>query len=104
MADQETTTTRHPRSRKARGQDRPDYLEPGDLDRVFIMMMSLMTEVSALRDRIDTHEALAEKGLVATTDAVERYELDIERRASREIRRDDMLGRVLRVIYEERDG
>ena len=102
MADQQFQT--RARLRKARGQERPAYLEPGDLDRVFIMMTSLMTELSALRDRVDTHEALAERGTVATTDAVERFELDAERRTTREARRDELLGRVLRVIYEDRDG
>ncbi len=104
MADVNTSEIKRSRLRKARGQDRPAYLEPGDIDRLFIMMTSVVAEVSVLRDRLDTHEALAEAGMVATSEAVERYELEAPRRASREQRRDEMLGRVFRVIYEDRDG
>lgn len=104
MADQDSPQTHRPRPRKARGQDRPAYLQPTDIDRLFIMMTSVIAEVSVLRDRLDTHEALAQAGAVATSDAVERYELHADRRAMREQRRDEMLGRVFRVIYEDRDG
>jgi hypothetical protein len=92
------------RPRKARGQSRPQYLESADLDRVFIMLMTLCTDVSALRDRIDTHEALAERGDVATTEAVENYELDPARHREREARREAFLDRILRVLVEERDS
>lgn len=95
--------TNRARPRRARGQDRPTYLSP-DLDRIMIMFTGLMAEVSALRDRLDTHEALAEQRQVATSAAVEQYELSVERRDARDLRRDAMLSRVLRVLYEERDG
>lgn len=68
------------------------------------MLMTLCTEVSVLRDRIDTHEALAEQGLVATTAAVEAWETDEARHVAREARREALLDRVLRVVTEERDG
>lgn len=104
MADTaEMSRTVRPRPRKARGQDRPQYLDSPDLDRVVIMLMGLVSEVSALRDRIDTHEALAEAGSVATTGAVEAYELSTDRRLAREALREALLDRVLRVLVEERD-
>ena len=68
-----------------------------------IMMIALMSEVSALRDRLDTHEAVAELGGVATTAAIEAYELTSERLREREANRSAMLKRVLRVVTEERD-
>ena len=104
MAETSVSRASRPRPRQARGQDRPTYLDSPDLDRVFIMMTALVAEVSALRDRLDTHEALAERGEVATTAAVESYALDAARQAGREVRRDAMIGRVLRVLYEERDA
>ncbi len=104
MADIDLSTTRRPRPRKARGQDRPQYLDSPDLDRVVIMMTSLMSEMSSLRDRVDTHEALAAAGQVATSEAVESYALDADRQAAREQRRDAMLTRVLRVLFEDRDA
>ena len=101
--DQPVSPIRQPRRRFARGQSRPAYLQPGDIDRVMIMLVALMSEVSALRDRIDTHEAVADLGSVATTAAIEAYELTPERQAAREANREAMLKRVLRVITEERD-
>jgi hypothetical protein len=103
MTDSNASTLKRPRPRKARGQARPSYLQPTDIDRVFMILMSLMAEVSALRDRIDTHEALAERNEVATVAAVEGYELDDARRAARDAARDATLGRVLRVLYEDLD-
>ena len=102
--DQFASLTRKPRRRFARGQSRPAYLQPTDVDRVMIMMVALMSEVSALRDRLDTHEAVAELGGAPTVDAVEAYELTAERQAAREANRQAMLKRVLRVITEERDA
>ncbi|KQS04120.1 hypothetical protein ASG11_07570 [Sphingomonas sp. Leaf357] len=97
-------TPRTPRRRFARGQSRPDYLQPGDVDAVMIMLVALMSEVSALRDRLDTHEAVADLGGSVTTAAIEAYELTPERHAAREENRQAMLKRVLRVITEERDA
>lgn len=100
----DTPTPRQPRRRFARGQSRPDYLQPGDIDAVMIMLVALMSELSALRDRLDTHEAVAELGGPATTAAIEAYELTAERQAARETNRAAMLKRVLRVVTEERDA
>jgi hypothetical protein len=96
--------TRLPRRRWARGADRPQYLHPGDNDRLVLMLVGLMSEVSALRDRLDTHEALAEVGAIATTTAVEAYELTPERQAMRVVNREAMLKRVLRAITEQREA
>ena len=101
--DQPDAPARKPRRRFARGQARPSYLRPGDVDRVMIMLVALMSEVSALRDRLDTHEAVADLGGAATTAAIEAYELTPERHAQREAVREAMLKRVLRVVTEERD-
>lgn len=95
---------RKPRRRWARGVDRPQYLRPEDNDRVMMMLVNLMADVSALRDRLDTHEALAEAGQVATAAAIETFELDTTRRAAREAERQAMLKRVLRPIFEEREA
>ena len=94
---------RKPRQRWAKGQPRPRYLQPEDLDKLMIMFVALMSEVSALRDRLDTHEALAEAGGNATTTAVEAFAMTRERHLQREAGRHAMLTRVLRAITEERD-
>ena len=102
--DAPSTEVRKPRRRWARGVKRPTYLRPGDLDRVMIILVALTSEVSALRDRLDTHEAVAELGVTATSQAIEAYELTPERQAAREAARTAMLRRVLRVISEEREA
>ncbi|WP_428149656.1 hypothetical protein [Brevundimonas sp.] len=95
---------RRPRRRWARGVDRPQYLRAEDIDRLGIMMVALMSEVSALRDRLDTHEAVAELGSPVTREAIEAYELTPERRERREVERQALLKRVLRVITEDREA
>jgi hypothetical protein len=99
-----SVSERKPRRRWARGVGRPRYLLPEDNDRLLIMMVALMSEVSALRDRLDTHEAVAELGGVPTAAAIEAYELTPDRRTAREANRQAMLKRVLRVITEEREA
>jgi hypothetical protein len=69
-----------------------------------VMMVALIGEVSALRDRLDTHEAVAELGGAPTMQAIEAYELTPERRALREADRQSLLKRVLRAITEEREA
>lgn len=92
-----------PRQRWAKGQARPRYLQVEDIDRMMIMFVALMAEVSALRDRLDTHEAVAELGGSPTTAAIEAYELTPARHERREANRHAMLTRVLRAVTEERD-
>lgn len=99
----ETTPVLQPRKRWAKGQSRPRYLKPDDIDKMMIMFVALMSEVSALRDRLDTHEAVADLGGAATTAAVEAYELTPERHLAREANRQAMLKRVFRAITEERE-
>ncbi len=97
------TPARAPRKRVAKGPPRPQYLESPDVDKVVIMLLALAAEVSALRDRVDTHEALADEGSAPTRAAVEGHALPVERQGEREIRRQAMLRRVLRVLTEEVD-
>ena len=98
------TVERRPRRRWAKGVDRPAYLQPTDIDRIGIMLVALIGEVSALRDRLDTHEAVAELGSSVTRDAIEAYELTPARREQREAERQALLKRVLRVITEDREA
>ncbi len=104
MAESDPKAIHRPRPRKARGQDRPQYLDSPDLDRVVMIMMGLMTEVSALRDRMDSSEALVAQNIMPTSEAIEAYRPDPAREMIRDKRRDEMLTRVLRVMFEERDA
>lgn len=87
--------------RVARGPKRPDYMGNRDLDRFMMMFTALIGEVSALRDRLDTHELLAAAGRVATPEAIEAFEIPGEDTARRAAAREAMLRRVFRVALEE---
>lgn len=100
----ETPATLQPRRRWAKGQSRPKYLLPEDIDKIMIMFVALMAEVSALRDRLDTHEAVADFDGAPTTAAIEAYEMTPERHLAREANRQAMLKRVFRAITEEHEA
>lgn len=93
-----------PRRRWARGVDRPEYLRPSDIDSLMVMFVALIGEVSALRDRLDSHEAIADAGVVASTSAVEAFVPGEARAADREAARQAMLKRVLRAITQQREA
>jgi hypothetical protein len=93
-----------PRKRVAKGPKRPEYLQNPELDKFMMMFTALLAEVSALRDRLDTSEALAKAGQPATTEAVEHYVLSDAERTVREARREAMLNRVFRILFEEREA
>ena len=92
---------RLPRMRAARGPKRPDYMGNPDLDRFMMMFTALMADVSALRDRLDTHELLAADGKVATPDAIEAFEPAPQDIARRSALRDAFLKRIFRVVFED---
>jgi hypothetical protein len=93
--------SRRKRLRVARGPKRPVYLGDPDLDRVAMMLTALMGEVSALRDRIDTHEEIAGAGIAATGSAIEAFKPSEESLQRRSELREAMLNRVYRVLFEE---
>ena len=92
---------RRPRMRAARGPKRPDYMGNPDLDRFMMMFTALLSDVSALRDRLDTHERLAGEGKVATPEAIEAFEPSPEDVSRRSALRDAFLKRIFRVVFED---
>jgi hypothetical protein len=103
-ARKSSVSARAPRKRVAIGPPRPQYLNSPDADKVVMMLLALAADVSALRDRLDTHEALAEKRTAPTLKKVEAFKLDEKRRSQRESQRHAMIRRVLRVLTEEVDA
>jgi hypothetical protein len=105
MAEQQTaapvTRKRTPRRRIAKGPRRPQYFESRDLDSFMIMFVALISEVMAIRDRLDTDEILLEKDGKLSVQAIEAFKPgeDVEQR--REEARLQMLRRVFRVLREE---
>lgn len=62
---------------------KPQFLAEPGMDRAVAAIMRLAMEVSVLRDRLDTHEALAEKSGAYTSGEVDAYLADPERAARR---------------------
>jgi hypothetical protein len=90
-----------PRPRKAVGPERPKYFDSSDIDRVMAVLLALVSEVAAMRERIDTHERLCEQGELPTAGAVDAYRPDDAVEESREIWRDAFIKRIFRVITED---
>jgi hypothetical protein len=100
-AEQAATLRKGGRRRFAKGPKRPSYLRAEDTDRLFFTLVNALGEISALRDRLDTHEALAEQGIVPTRAAVEAYRPDKAHDAARRNDRAMTLRRVFRLIMED---
>ncbi len=90
-----------PRLRKAVGPARPSYLDGADVDRVMAVLLALVSEVAAIRERLDTHERLAANQVAPAGGAVEAYAPDELTEAEREAWRDGYIRRLFRVITED---
>ena len=77
------------------------FFSDPDVDRLLSMVVALATEVAVLRDRLDTHERLAEQGTLATADAVEAFESAADVAAEREQWRSRYLRRVMARLSDE---
>ena len=86
------------RRRFANGPRRPKYLASVDADRAVMMILALAADVSALRERLDTHERLAAAERLPAPDAVERYAPTEAVAAARAAARRAMSDRVTRVL------
>jgi len=65
-----------------------------------MMILALASEVSALRERLDTHERLAAGGRPPVPSAVETYAPDEAVAASRAAARRSLIERITRVLLE----
>jgi hypothetical protein len=90
-----------PRPRKAAGPERPSYFNTTDVDRVMAILLALVSEVAAIRERLDSHERLAGAGLLPGGPEVEAYLPDDTAEAAREAWRDAYIKRLFRVITED---
>lgn len=84
--------------------ERPQFCENKEADRLFAIVMALASEVSVLRERLDSVEAVgADSGLWAS-DAVETYTPTAERAAEREKWRDGFIDRILYIMKTEAES
>lgn len=80
---------------------RPAFHEQASIDRLIAMVMALASEVSVLRDRLDTVEALGTQAGWLGPDAVDAYVPGQPEREAREARREAYLRRVTHILSAE---
>ena len=88
--------------RTARGK-RPRYFSDPATDRLLGILMSLIGEVSVLRDRLDSVERLIEAGGLFSREDIDQFLPDAEAEAQREETRKRYIARVMRVIQNEKE-
>ncbi len=90
------------RIRTAKGR-RPYFFDDPNIDKLLAMIMALTGEVSVIRERLDTHERLAQKKKWASHQAIEDYKPDDITEAFRAQWRADYIARILRIVQVELD-
>ena len=90
------------RIRTAKGR-RPYFFDDPNIDKLLAMIMALTGEVSVIRERLDTHERLAQKKKWPTHQAIEDYKPDDVTEAFRAQWRADYIARILRIVQVELD-
>ena len=89
-------------SRTAKGERPRNFSDPA-IEKVLGIALSLASELSVLRDRLDTIERLIDsKGLVSRSE-IDGYEPSAPERSERSARRLDYLDRVLQSAHRELD-
>lgn len=89
-------------SRTAKGE-RPQNFQDPAIDKVLGIALSLASEVSVLRDRLETIERLIETRGLFPRSAIDDYEPSREETADRSTRRMAYLDRVLQSAHRELD-
>ena len=75
---------------------KPRFVESSNIDGLIAAVIRLTMEVSAIRDRLDIHEALAERHGVGGEAEVERFEADPALSARRMNRRQRLIEAIVR--------
>lgn len=88
------------RIRTAKGR-RPYFFDDPNIDKLLAMLMALTGEVSVVRERLDTHERLAEKKKFASSANIERYKPTESVDQERVKWRADYVARILRIVTDE---
>ena len=97
MADAPKKPVKLPRTAKGK---KPVYFD-SVTDKLLSMVLTLMGELSVVRDRLDTVERLIEKHKLFKQDDIESYELSDEVNAIRSDRRAAYIARVLKSVQDE---
>ena len=89
--------------KRAKGR-RPDYFDDPAIDRLLSMVLSLVGEVSVVRDRLDTVERLLDaKGTISRED-IERYAPDRDAGEERGLATKAYIARIMRGFQQEQEA
>jgi len=88
--------------RTAKGK-RPQYFSDPATDKLLATVVALASEVSVVRDRLDTVETLIERQKLFSRDDIETFAPSEEQITARDARRAEYLDRVFRIIESELD-
>ena len=89
-----------PMQRAAKGK-RPQYFDDPAVDKLHLMVMALIEELSVTRDRLDTVERLIEKHGLFHVEEIENYFPDLKADGERSGRRIAYIRRVMKGITDE---
>ena len=87
-------------ARTAKGK-RPQYFEDPAIDKVLAIVVSLVSEVSVMRDRMDAMERLIEHHGLFPQEEIDAFAVTPEVRQERDARRAQYLERIFRVVQTE---
>jgi len=87
---------------RAKGQQ-PYFFDDPNTDRLLTMVMMLASELSVLRERLDTNERLSEEKSIYSASDIENFEVTDSVASERERWRDRFLSRLLSTINERYD-
>lgn len=82
----------------------PHFFDDPNTDRLLTMIMELASEMSVMRDRLDTHERLAARKGVYSEEDVESFRPTDDEAKARSEWRDKFLDRILKALYAKYDS
>lgn len=82
----------------------PHFFDDPNTDRLLTMVMELASEMSVMRDRLDTHERLAARNGVYSENDIEDFEPTEDEATARAAWRDKFLDRILKALYTKYDS
>ena len=89
--------------RKAKGK-RPQYFEDPAVDKLHLMLMAVMEELSVTRDRMDTIERLIEDKGLFKRNSIDNFKPTPEAEIERTQQRLQYISRVMRSIILDQDN
>ncbi len=95
--------TEKPSVNQIKGRN-PHFFNDPNTDRLLAMVIELASEVSVMRDRLDTHERLAAAKGVYSENDVENFRPNEQEATAREEWRSKFLDRILNALYTEYDN